>query len=67
MPYCGHPSDARKQVNHRVVPVRAALKESVTLAHEVYCHVFRILREKIKGDWAEELDDPASFPLYSLV
>ena len=35
-----------KQVNTRVVPTRQAIEESVSLAHEVYCHVFRIVPEK---------------------
>lgn len=40
-----------RQVNVRVIPVRNAIEESVTLAHEVYCHVFRIVPEKIRSDW----------------
>ena len=40
-----------KQVNVRVIPVRNAIEESVTLAHEVYCHVFRIVPERISDKW----------------
>lgn len=40
-----------KQVNIRVIPTRTAVEESVTLAHEVYCHVFRLVPEKITRDW----------------
>jgi hypothetical protein len=40
-----------KQVNTRVIPTRDAIIESVDVAHEVYCHVFRMMPEKTEGGW----------------
>jgi len=37
-----------KQVNVRVVPTSAAIDESVELAHEIYCRVFRRVPGKLK-------------------
>jgi hypothetical protein len=34
-----------KQVNVRVVPISAAIDESVELAHEVFCRVYRKVPE----------------------
>jgi len=36
-----------KQVNVRVVPTSAAIDESVELAQEIYCRVFRKVPQKI--------------------
>lgn len=37
-----------RQVNGRVVPTRQAIEESVELAHEIFCTVFRRVPEKVK-------------------
>jgi len=37
-----------RQVNVRVVPTRQAIEESVELAHEIFCTVFRKVPEKVK-------------------
>ena len=37
-----------RQVNVRVVPTRQAIEESVELAHEIFCKVFRKVPEKVK-------------------
>ena len=40
-----------KQVNVRVVPTRVAIEESVHVAWEVYCEVFRLVPQKINTEW----------------
>jgi hypothetical protein len=37
----------QKQVNVRVVPIRAAVDESVELAHDIYSRVFRVMPKAI--------------------
>jgi hypothetical protein len=39
-----------KQVNVRVVPISAAIDESVELAHEVFCRVYRKVPEVMETD-----------------
>jgi hypothetical protein len=39
----------QSQVNARVVPTRAAIEESVDLAHEIYNSVFRKVPPRIAG------------------
>ncbi len=39
-----------RQVNTRVVPTRAAIEESVELAHEIFNKVFRHVPKRIKLD-----------------
>ncbi len=38
-----------KQVNTQVVPTRHAIEESVDLAYEIFCRVFRRVPEEVKG------------------
>jgi hypothetical protein len=37
-----------KQVNVRVIPTSHAIDESVELAHEIYCRVFRKVLERVR-------------------
>ena len=37
-----------KQVNVRVIPTGVAIDESVELAHEIFCRVFRKVPEKME-------------------
>ena len=39
---------ARKQVNVRVIPTSHAIDESVELAQEIYCRVFRKVPQRIE-------------------